>query len=160
MGEDGGVPDPYAPPKPAAGQPPRPPAPAPRPPRPARPPRSPGGDPLAAESRLAWYTGLGALLLTVPSAPAGAALGVAAAVLGVRARRRARRDGRTAPGALAGLLAGLLAASLAAGQLAAYRFLPPVRQYVECLAGANTELAKQDCQRQLRSVSWPQLPRR
>ena len=57
MGEDGGVPDPYAPPKPAAGQPPRP----------ARPPRSPGGDPLAAESRLAWYTGLGALLLTVPS---------------------------------------------------------------------------------------------
>jgi hypothetical protein len=91
--------------------------------------------------------GIVGLVLSVLVAPAGLALDIAAIVLGVRELRRAGRERVATPGAaIAGLLAGTVGAVLALIITAAVvAFYPQVRDYTDCLSGANTVADQQQC---------------
>lgn len=143
--------DPYAPPDrqtplpaaPLAGA-----VPAPRPP--AGPPAPPADERVLRAGKRAAVTGAAGLVLSVLIFPVGLLLDVAAIVLGVRARRGAPR-GAPVPGAVAGVALGAVGAVLAATVLTITVVnWSSVRRYEQCSSGANTGLARQDCQDQLR----------
>ncbi|TDD61852.1 hypothetical protein [Actinomadura rubrisoli] len=94
----------------------------------------------------ALWLGAFALLTAIFFYPLGLVLGVAALVLGIRARRAARRTSGVAPGATAGIVlgsAGLAVSALAIG-LTAFLW-PEMSGYQECLGNANTHSDKQSC---------------
>jgi hypothetical protein len=123
-----------------------------------RPDRPPGGGPAVdAGGRRGFLLAAGGLFLTVLSfpaayaAPLGLVLAVVGAVVGLRARRRAATAGTTAPGATAAVVLGLLTAALAAIlALGLLFFFDEVTRYRECMLGANTQVAQNNCEQQLR----------
>jgi hypothetical protein len=91
--------------------------------------------------------GLLGLVLSLVVFPVGLALDVAAVVVAIRELRRAGREGRPTPAAaLVGLLAGVVGAVLALIVTAVVAmFYPQVREYADCMSGANTVADQQQC---------------
>jgi len=85
--------------------------------------------------------------LTIVLFPVGLVLDATAVVLGLRARKRAREAGIRAPGALAAVVLGVSSTVLLIGVLAVLG--PQLSSYSQCLSGANTEIAKENCRRSL-----------
>jgi len=150
--------DPYAPPDRQEPLPPAAAGPAPhQPPPPLRPPvgpQRPVPPPADAQvvraGRRAAVTGVAGLVLSVLLFPVGLVLDVAAIVLGVRARRAAPAGTRV-PGAVAGVALGAVGVLVASTVLAVTAAnWSSVRRYEQCSSGANTGLARQDCQDRLR----------
>jgi hypothetical protein len=145
--------DPYAPP-PDSDEPPRerpasqPSLPLPRPqppgerrPRPAD--KAPRDHPAARGGRIALLIGIAGAGMTILLFPVGLVLDVVAVFLGVRARRRGRKDGVRVPGALAAIILGASSATILLVVLTLLG--PQLVSYSDCLSGANTEIAKQNC---------------
>lgn len=103
--------------------------------------------PSRSHATMVLVLGLLGLVLSLIVFPVGLALDVAAVVLGVRELRRAGREGRPTPGAaLVGLLAGVVGAVLALIVTAVVAvFYPQVRDYADCMSGANTVADQQQC---------------
>lgn len=91
--------------------------------------------------------GLGGLLLSFPMPPVGIALDLAAILLGIRVLRFARRNDAVAPGAVG----GILLASIGLGTLLLILALmgTELRTWADCMSGANTKIARDNCQQQL-----------
>jgi hypothetical protein len=85
--------------------------------------------------------------------PLGLAFGILSIRAAVRARRRAAADGIVAPGAGAGLATGI-AATIASTivMIVAVLFFSELRDYQDCMAGANTNTAEDDCRDQLNTA--------
>jgi hypothetical protein len=84
--------------------------------------------------------------------PLALVLGPAAVILGIRAQRRAQRKRGRAPGAVGGIVCGAIGAILATGAAALVLLLfDEFNDYADCRSGANTEIAKQACEDQLRA---------
>ncbi|GAA2634574.1 hypothetical protein SMC26_15410 [Actinomadura fulvescens] len=110
--------------------------------------RSPGQGPRPVE-RLGWralWLGAGAMLTTLFFFPIGLVLGIAALVVGIKARRGARRRQAVAPGAIAGLVLGSIAVAFSAFSLALTVFLwPELSGYQSCVGKANTSTDEKAC---------------
>ncbi len=100
--------------------------------------------------RWALVLGIAGLLASVAAFPLGLALGIAAIVLGLRARRAGASNRMVVPGATPGLVLGAVA-TVFAGILTvtAVVFWDEVVEYQQCLSGANTQTARDGCQRHL-----------
>lgn len=148
--------DPYAPPphdEPARG-------PGPGPGTPPHPPqlRQRAGPVLGDGRRALVLAALGVLLL-VPVLPAGAVLSLAGLVLGIRALRAAGAARGTAPGAVPAVVLGALGSAAAVVLLLAAAVLwPQIRDYRDCISGANTEIAKDVCRVDLERATPGRVP--
>ncbi|MCU0264505.1 MAG: hypothetical protein MUC45_00075 [Actinomycetia bacterium] len=111
------------------------------------PPAGSGPD-LVRAGRVVLAAGLAAMVLAVVVFPVGFAVGLGAVLAGRRTLRAARRAGRPAPGMVAaGITFGAVAMLLAALVTAVLVWLwPEVSAYQDCMAGANTELARTACE--------------
>jgi len=138
--------DPYAAP-PDTPQPPRQ-----RRPRPKV--KAPDDHPAARAGRLAMLVGIAGVGMTILLFPVGLMLDAVAVLLGTRARKRGREAGVRAPGALAAIILGASSGAVALAVLAVLG--PQLVTYSECLSGANTEIAKQNC----RDALFEQLEQR
>ncbi|MFI0405191.1 hypothetical protein [Actinomadura sp. 3N508] len=133
-----------------AGQGPQPgPTPPAEPGQPGAPgqPAGPGpGQPQRTGWRALWLGAI-ALLTAFFFYPLGLVLGVAALVVGIRARRSARRARGAAPGAVPGIVLGSvgLAFSILSVSLTAFLWTE-LSGYQNCLSGSNTTTDKQSCQ--------------
>ena len=106
-----------------------------------------------AGSRALWL-GLGSLVLTVFFMPLGIALGIAAIVYGIKARRRATGK---APGALAGIVMGSIAAVLSTILLSMTVYLlSELSGYQSCVQVANTNTDEQAC----RDIWFPKMEKK
>ncbi|MEO3828431.1 hypothetical protein [Actinomadura sp. B10D3] len=110
-----------------------------------QPPAGPRQDPRRTGWRALWLGGI-ALLTAVFFYPLGLVLGVAALVVGVRARRSARRTRDSAPGAVPGIVLGAigLAFSLLSVSLTAFLW-SELSGYQSCVSASNTTTDKQAC---------------
>ncbi|MFI0485517.1 hypothetical protein [Actinomadura sp. 9N215] len=104
----------------------------------------------ARTQRTGWralWLGAIALLTAFFFYPLGLVLGVAALVVGIRARRNARRAQGAAPGAVPGIVLGSvgLVFSMLSVSLTAYLWTE-LSGYQNCLSGSNTTADKQSCQ--------------
>lgn len=111
--------------------------------------QSPMGGPPAVD-RAGWralWLGGGALLVTLFFFPIGLVLGVAALVVGIKARRRAKQRHGVAPGAIAGIVLGGIGVAISTFSLTLTVFLwPELSGYNECKGKANTTADEQSCQ--------------
>lgn len=117
--------------------------------------------PLSSSATATLLSGLAALLGAVFFFPLGLALGVGALVVGRRTLRAARTSGTAAPSRTAvGMTLGALGAALAVlvGIVVAM-FWPQLRDYESCRAGANTQIAQQACDTQLRTALLDRIGR-
>ncbi|MFI0447701.1 hypothetical protein [Actinomadura sp. 6N118] len=116
-------------------------------PSPWRPPGQ-GQGPRPVE-RLGWralWLGAGAILITLFFFPVGLILGIAALVVGIKARRSARRQHSVAPGAIAGLVLGGIALAFSTFSLGLTMFLwPELSGYQTCVGKANTSTDEKAC---------------
>lgn len=108
-----------------------------------------GPDGPGRTQRTGWralWLGAIALLTAFFFYPLGLVLGVAALVVGIRARRSARRDMAAAPGAVPGIVLGAvgLAFSMVSVSVTAYLW-SELSGYQSCLSGSNTTVDKQSC---------------
>jgi hypothetical protein len=162
--------DPYAPPhEDAAGSRPPPEAPVERPPYGQAPPyaepygspptagpgpgRAPGSaaGPVDPGGRRALLFAVAGAVMSVVFFPVGIVLDVAAIVLAFRARRRASRSGGTAPLSAPAVVIGGIGLAFASGLLAFTAiFFDEFRAYQSCMSGANTEVARQECNDEFR----------
>jgi hypothetical protein len=95
----------------------------------------------------ALWLGIGALVLTPFFFPVGLVLGIAALIIGIRARKRAGQARATAPGALPGIILGSIGLAMATIWLAVTVTLwPELSGYQECLSSANTTTDETACQ--------------
>lgn len=105
---------------------------------------------------VALFVGLCALVLSIEimnlmmNAPLLSALaplaGVAAIVLGVRARRRARANSHRAPGTIGGIVLGAVGLAFSAVLFASLAMMwPEFSAFRACTNGANTISAQQSC---------------
>jgi hypothetical protein len=95
--------------------------------------------------RIALATGVSGLALSVyPSV--GLVLDAVAIVIAVRARQIARAHGVAAPGAITGAVLGLAGLLLVTTALAV--LWDESRAYDDCMGGANTKIAKDNCREQ------------
>jgi len=95
--------------------------------------------------RALWLGGF-ALLTAFYFYPLGLVLGVAALVIGIRARRRAQRASGAAPGAVAGIVLGSVGLAFSSLSVALTAYLwPELSGYQECVGGSNTHADKQTC---------------
>ncbi|WP_021596496.1 hypothetical protein [Actinomadura welshii] len=110
-----------------------------------QPPAGPRQDARRTGWRALWLGGI-ALLTAVFFYPLGLVLGVAALVVGIRARRFARRARDTAPGAVPGIVLGAigLAFSLMSVSLTAFLW-SELSGYQNCVSASNTTTDKQAC---------------
>lgn len=123
-------------------------------------PRTPegGNGPARGEpgGLIAFFVGLCALVLSIEimnlmmNAPLLSALaplaGVAAIVLGVRARRRARANFHRAPGTVGGIVLGAVGLAFSAVLFASLAMMwPEFSAFRACTNGANTISAQQSC---------------
>jgi hypothetical protein len=117
-----------------------------------RPDGRPAGEPPAGRKqgqrtgwRALWLGGI-ALLTAFFFYPLGLVLGVAALVVGIRARRSARRAHGSAPGAVPGIVLGAvgLAFSLLSVSLTAFLWTE-LSGYQNCVSASNTTTDKQAC---------------
>lgn len=150
-GDRGGGP-PTRPPDHGSPWPARPSGPArPGPPSPPGPARPPG--PRLRSGRRALGLAVAGAVLLVPLLPAGLVLVAAGLIQGIRALRAAGREGGSAPGAIAAVIVGAVGSALGLGLLAGAVFLlPELRDYRECMSGANTEIARSQCWTQFESA--------
>lgn len=114
-----------------------------------RPAGQPPAGPPQTRQRTGWralWLGCIALLTSFFFYPVGLVLGIAALVVGVKARRSARRDGAAAPGAVPGIVLGVvgLAFSLMSVSLTVFLW-SELSGYQECLSTANTSLDEESC---------------
>ncbi|TDD72857.1 hypothetical protein E1293_32285 [Actinomadura darangshiensis] len=95
--------------------------------------------------RALWLGGI-ALLTAFFFYPLGLVLGIAALVVGIRARRSARRAKDAAPGAVPGIVLGAigLAFSLLSVSLTAFLWTE-LSGYQSCVSASNTTTDKQAC---------------
>ncbi|TDC41649.1 DUF4190 domain-containing protein [Actinomadura sp. KC345] len=118
-----------------------------------RPDGRPEGRPPAGPSKMQqggwralWLGGI-ALLTAFFFYPLGVVLGIAALVVGIRARRAARGSGNAAPGAVPGIVLGSVGLLFSALSVAMTMFLwSEMSAYQECLSTANTATDEQSCQ--------------
>ena len=83
--------------------------------------------------------------------PVGIVLDIAAIALGFRARRRAAKAGGTAPFSAPAVVIGGIGLAFASGLLAFTAiFFDEFRAYQSCISGANTEVARQECNDEFR----------
>ncbi|TYB48458.1 hypothetical protein [Actinomadura chibensis] len=96
--------------------------------------------------RALWLGGI-ALVTAFFFYPLGLVLGIAALVVGIRARRAARRTRGAAPGAVPGIVLGSigLVFSILSVSLTAYLW-SELSGYQSCVSGSNTTADKQACQ--------------
>lgn len=120
---------------------------------PGQPAGQPAGQPPAGPSktrqsgwRALWLGGI-ALLTAFFFYPLGLVLGVAALVVGVRARRAARRSAQAAPGAVPGIVLGSVGLVFSVLSVSLTVFLwSELSGYQNCLSTSNTATDKQSCQ--------------
>lgn len=102
----------------------------------------------------ALWLGLGSLLLTIFFMPLGIALGIAAIVFGIKARRRAAGK---VPGALAGIIMGAIAAVMSTILLSMTVYLlSELSGYQNCVDVANTNTDEQAC----RDIWFPKMEKK
>ena len=160
--------DPYAPPRDGVpGARPSPDAPAEQPrygaaphyvePYGQSPGAGPGGPPASAPGpidpggRRALLFAVFGAVMSVVFFPIGIVLDVAALMLAFRARRRAARSGGTAPLSAPAVVIGGVGLAFASGLLAFTAFFfDEFRAYQSCMSGANTEVARQECNDEFR----------
>ncbi|XRQ05946.1 hypothetical protein ACN3XK_56880 [Actinomadura welshii] len=95
----------------------------------------------------ALWLGAIALLTAFFFYPLGLVLGIAALVVGVRARRAARRADEAAPGALPGMILGGVGLAFSVLSVSLTLFLwSELSGYQECLSTSNTATDEQACQ--------------
>lgn len=117
-----------------------------------RPDGRPAGQPPAGPSksrqngwRALWLGGI-ALLTAVFFYPLGLVLGVAALVVGIRARRAARAGDEAAPGAVPGIVLGSIGLVFSVLSVSLTVFLwSELSGYQNCLSTSNTSTDKQTC---------------
>ncbi|MFB4297951.1 hypothetical protein [Actinomadura sp. NTSP31] len=115
-------------------------------PPPGTPLGPPGPPPVERTGRRALWLGIVALLTSLFFYPLGLVLGVAALVIGIRARRRARTARGAAPGAVPGIVLGSVGLAFSALSVALTVFLwPELSGYQECLGASNTGADKTAC---------------
>jgi hypothetical protein len=106
--------------------------------------------PLGEVERGGWralWLGGGGVLLAIFFAPLGVITGIAALIVGVKARGRARRNHRAAPGAVGGIVLGTIGLIFSSFTLAMTAYLwQELSGYQQCLSGANTNADRQSCQ--------------
>ncbi|MFI0357707.1 DUF4190 domain-containing protein [Actinomadura sp. 9N407] len=103
------------------------------------------GDAARAGRRALWLGG-GALLLTPFFFPVGMVLGIAALVVGIKARRLASKERSTAPGAVPGIVLGAIGLAFASLSLVTTAVLwPELSDRQECLSSANTTTDENAC---------------
>ncbi|KAB2379416.1 DUF4190 domain-containing protein [Actinomadura montaniterrae] len=118
---------------------------------PAGPPPGPSGRPPGRQSaeqagRRAMWLGVAALVTSLFFYPLGLVVGVAALVIGIRARRQARAARVIAPGAVPGIVLGSVGLGLAVLAVASTAYLwPELSGYQDCLGAANTGIDKTAC---------------
>lgn len=108
----------------------------------------PAGPPKTQRSgwRALWLGGI-ALLTAFFFYPLGLVLGVAALVVGVRARRAARRSNDSAPGAVPGIVLGSVGLVFSVLSVSLTAFLwSELSGYQDCLSTSNTAIDEQSCQ--------------
>ncbi|MFG2087624.1 MULTISPECIES: hypothetical protein [unclassified Spirillospora] len=107
----------------------------------------PAGPPKSRQTgwRALWLGGI-ALLTAFFFYPLGLVLGIAALVVGIRARRAARRGGDAAPGAVPGIVLGSVGLVFSVLSVSMTVFLwSELSGYQNCLSTANTGADKQSC---------------
>jgi hypothetical protein len=121
----------------------------------------PAPSPLSRSATATLVSGLAALLGAVFFFPMGLILGLGALVVGWRTLRTARAAGAAAPSRTAvGMTLGALGAGLAVlVGLVVVIFWPQLRDYESCRAGANTQIAQQACDTQLRTALLDRIGR-
>jgi hypothetical protein len=97
--------------------------------------------------RFALMLGIFGLLASIFVPPLGIFAGGIAIGLGVAGRRRGRRAGRVVPGAGPGLILGVVAVAIGLVLSVVWAvFWNEIVDYQECVSGANTQTARQNCQ--------------
>ncbi len=105
------------------------------------------------EGSRALLAGVASLLFLLWFPPLGLLFGVVALVQGVRAVRARRTRGLSSPGGVGAIVFGSVTMLLAVlGIVVTAVLYREISAYAECMAGANTEQAKQACQDQLRDA--------
>ncbi|MEU8800482.1 DUF4190 domain-containing protein [Spirillospora sp. NPDC048819] len=107
----------------------------------------PAGQPKSRQAgwRALWLGGI-ALLTAFFFYPLGLVLGVAALVVGIRARRAARSGGDAAPGAVPGIVLGSIGLVFSVLSVSLTVFLwSELSGYQNCLSTSNTGADKQAC---------------
>ncbi|RFS86278.1 hypothetical protein D0T12_06640 [Actinomadura spongiicola] len=108
-------------------------------------PPPPPGPPQRGGWRALWLGGI-ALVTAFFFYPLGLVLGVAALVVGIRARRNARRARAAAPGAVPGIVLGVIGLVFSTLSVSLTAFLwPELSGYQSCISGSNTTVDKQAC---------------
>lgn len=109
-------------------------------------PPAPAGKTVRNTGLRALWLGAFALFTALFFYPLGLVLGVAALVVGIRARRSAKAADEKAPGALGGIVLGGIGLTLSAVSVAVTAYLwPELNRYEECLGSANTNADEQAC---------------
>ena len=118
-------------------------------PRPGGPPSAAG--PIEPGGRRAFLLAVAGAVMSVVFFPIGIVLDIAAIVLAFRARKRAAKAGGTAPLSAPAVLIGGVGLAFASGLLAFIAlFFDEFRAYQSCMGGANTEVARQECNDEFR----------
>jgi hypothetical protein len=115
-------------------------------------------------TRFALLSAVAAPLVTMLALPLsaipGAAFGIGAIVLGIRERRASSRAGRTEAGGIVAIVLGSMGIALVSVIGAFYAvFWDQLSNYQDCLGGANTIAAENDCREQLESEVMRRLGR-
>lgn len=119
-------------------------------PGPGQPPATASG-PVDPGGRRALLFAVAGAVMSVVFFPIGIVLDVAAIVLAFRARRRAAKAGGTAPLSGPAVVIGGIGLAFASGLLAFTAiFFDEFRAYQSCMSGANTEVARQECNDEFR----------
>ncbi|TDC60237.1 hypothetical protein E1200_30795 [Actinomadura sp. GC306] len=114
--------------------------------RPAGQPPAGPRQPQRSGWRALWLGGI-ALLTSFFFYPLGLVLGIAALVVGVRARRAARASAGSAPGAVPGIVLGSVGLAFSVLSVSLTVFLwSELSGYQNCLGTANTATDEQTCQ--------------
>jgi hypothetical protein len=112
---------------------------------------APGSGPIDPGGRRAFLFAVAGAVMSVVFFPIGMVLDIAAIVLAFRARRRAARSGGTAPLSAPAVVIGGIGLAFASGLLAFTAiFFDEFRGYQSCMSGANTEVARQECNDEFR----------
>lgn len=119
-------------------------------PRPGGPSTTASG-PIDPGGRRALLLAFVGVVMSVVFFPIGIVLDIAAIVLAFRARKRAAKAGGTAPLSAPAVILGGIGLAFASGLLAFTAvFFNEFRAYQSCMSGANTEVARQECNDEFR----------
>jgi len=121
------------------------------PPPPSSPPSPQDVSRLTSRGRLAIFLGLAGLVCvtSVFALPLGLGLGIAAIVVGARARKRGQQAHQAVPGAMTGIVLGIVSSVFASLLIvSAAVFWEELVEYQDCVSGANTNTAREACQRE------------